>query len=78
MNQNTQRIVRENEPYEVSGDCMVEALRSAGTTGEKILHAAALSFAQGIIVGRSARMADETADVDQTQNSPHKRAVYGG
>ena len=38
---------------------MIDALRSAGTTGEKILRAAALSFLRGIEVGRSARMADD-------------------
>ena len=36
-----------------------EVLRSAGTTGEKILSAAALSFMRGLEVGRSARMVDE-------------------
>ena len=50
-----------NEPYTFSADRMVDTLRSAGTTGEKILRAAALSFARGLEVGRSARMADDTA-----------------
>lgn len=48
-----------NEPYTFSADRMIDALRSAGTTGEKILRAAALSFLRGIEVGRSARMADD-------------------
>ena len=39
---------------------ILDALRSAGTTGEKILRAAALSFLRGLEVGRSARMADDT------------------
>ena len=38
---------------------MLAALKSAGTTGEKILRAAALSFAQGLEVGRAARDEDE-------------------
>ena len=50
-----------SEPYESSGERMLAALKSAGTTGEKILRAAALSFAQGLEVGRSARMADDAA-----------------
>lgn len=49
------------EPYTFSADRMVDTLRSAGTTGEKILRAAALSFARGLEVGRSARMADDAA-----------------
>ena len=51
----------QSEPYAFSTPHMIEALRSAGTTSEKILRAAALSFAQGLEVGRSARMADDTA-----------------
>ena len=50
-----------SEPYAFSTPHMIDALRSAGTTGEKILRAAALSFARGLEVGRSARMADNTA-----------------
>ena len=50
-----------NEPYTFSADRMVDTLRSAGTTGEKILRAAALSFLRGLEVGRSAKMADDTA-----------------
>ncbi|WP_314826082.1 hypothetical protein [Selenomonas noxia] len=50
-----------NEPYMFSADRMVDTLRSAGTTGEKILRAAALSFLRGLEVGRSAKMADVTA-----------------
>ena len=50
-----------NEPYMFSADRMVVTLRSAGTTGEKILRAAALSFLRGLEVGRSAKMADVTA-----------------
>ena len=40
---------------------VLNALRSAGTTGEKILRAAALSFMRGLEVGRSAKVADDTA-----------------
>lgn len=36
-----------SEPYAFSTPHMIDALRSAGTTGEKILRAAALSFARG-------------------------------
>jgi len=36
-----------SEPYAFSTSHMIDALRSAGTTGEKILRAAALSFARG-------------------------------
>ena len=50
-----------SEPYVSSTQHMIDALRGAGTTGEKILRAAALSFARGLEVGRSARMADDTA-----------------
>ena len=50
-----------NEPYTFSADRMVDTLRSAGTTGEKIVRAAAFSFMRGLEVGRSARMADDTA-----------------
>ena len=60
-----------SEPYAFSTPHMIDALRSAGTTGEKILRAAALSFARGLEVGRSARMADDA----DTKNSPHERAV---
>ena len=49
------------EPHEDATAHLIEVLRSAGTTGEKILRAAALSFARGLEVGRSARMADDTA-----------------
>ena len=49
------------EPHEDATAHLIEVLRSAGTTGEKILRAAALSFARGLEVGRSARMADESA-----------------
>nr|WP_315409866.1 hypothetical protein [uncultured Selenomonas sp.] len=38
---------------------LLDAFRSAGTTGEKILRAAALSFARGLEVGRAARDEDE-------------------
>ena len=38
---------------------LLDALRSAGTTGEKILRAAAISFARGLEVGRAAKAADE-------------------
>ena len=48
-----------SEPYAFSTPHMIEALRSAGTTGEKILRAAALSFARGLEVGRAARDEDE-------------------
>ena len=48
-----------SEPYESSGERMLAALKSAGTTGEKILRAAALSFARGLEVGRAARDEDE-------------------
>lgn len=47
------------EPYAYSVERMIDALRSAGTTGEKILRAAALSFARGLEVGRAARDEDE-------------------
>ena len=47
-----------NEPYTFSADRMIDALRSAGTTGEKILRAAALSFARGLEVGRDAKDED--------------------
>lgn len=50
-----------SEPYESSGERMLAALKSAGTTGEKILRAAALSFARGLEVGRAARDEDEDA-----------------
>ena len=50
----------EKEPYEYSTPNLIEALRSEGTAGEKIVRVAALSFAQGIEAGRSARMADDT------------------
>ena len=50
-----------SEPYVSSTQHMIDALRSAGTTGEKILHAAAFSFMRGLEVGRSAKMADDTA-----------------
>ena len=50
-----------NEPYTFSADRMVDTLRSAGTTGEKILRAAAFSFMRGLEVGRSAKVADDTA-----------------
>lgn len=48
-----------SEPYAFSTPHMIEALRSAGTTGEKILRAAALSFARGMEVGRAAKDEDE-------------------
>lgn len=48
-----------SEPYAFSTPHMIEALRSAGTTGEKILRAAALSFMRGLEVGRSAKDEDE-------------------
>ena len=48
-----------SEPYESSGERMLAALKSAGTTGEKILRAAALAFARGLEVGRAAKAADE-------------------
>ena len=51
-----ERALREYENARI-----LDALRSAGTTGEKILRAAALSFMRGLEVGRSARMADDTA-----------------
>ena len=50
-----------NEPYAFSADRMVDILRSAGTTGEKLLRVAAFSFLRGLEIGRSARMADDTA-----------------
>ena len=49
---------------------VLNALRSAGTTGEKILCAAALSFMRGLEVGRSARMADDTAADGGTEKQP--------
>ena len=48
-----------SEPYVSSTQHMIDALRSAGTTGEKILRAAALSFARGMEVGRAAKDEDE-------------------
>ena len=48
-----------SEPYESSGERMLAALKSAGTTGEKILRAAAFSFMRGLEVGRSAKVADD-------------------
>ena len=54
-----------SEPYESSGERMLAALKSAGTTGEKILRAAALSFARGLEVGRAARDEDEDEDEDE-------------
>ena len=50
-----------SELYVSSTQHMIDDLRSAGTTGEKILRAAALSFARGLEVGRSAKVADDTA-----------------
>ena len=56
LGEHSERALREYENAR-----LLDALRSAGTTGEKILRAAALSFARGLEVGRSARMADDTA-----------------
>lgn len=50
-----------NESYTFSADRMVDTLRSAGTTGEKILRVAAFSFLRGLEIGRSAKVADDTA-----------------
>ena len=50
-----------SEPYAFSVDRMVDTPRSAGTTGEKILRAAAFSFMRGLEVGRSAKVADDIA-----------------
>ena len=47
---------------------VLNVLRSAGTTGEKILRAAALSFLRGLEVGRSAKTADDTV-ADGAQQS---------
>ena len=58
------------EPHEDATAHLIEVLRSAGTTGEKILRAAALSFARGLEVGRSARMADDTAADDGKEKQP--------
>ena len=60
----------QSEPYASSTPHMIDALRSAGTTGEKILCAAALSFMRGLEVGRSARMADDTAADDCKEKQP--------
>lgn len=48
-----------SEPYESSAERMFAVLKREGTTGEKILQAAALSFARGLEVGRAAKAADE-------------------
>lgn len=60
-----ERALREYENARI-----LDALRSAGTTGEKILRAAALSFMRGLEVGRSARMADDTAADGGTEKQP--------
>lgn len=49
------------EPHEDATAHLIEVLRSAGTTGEKIVRAGAFSFLRGVAVGRAARMADESA-----------------
>lgn len=59
-----------NEPYASSTPHMIDALRSAGTTGEKILRAAAFSFMRGLEVGRSAKVADDTAADDGKEKQP--------
>ena len=59
-----------SEPYMSSTQHMIDALRSAGTTGEKILRAAAFSFMRGLEVGRSAKVADDTAADDGKEKQP--------
>ena len=49
------------EQHEDATAHLIEVLRSAGTTGEKIVRAGAFSFLRGVAVGRAARMADESA-----------------
>ena len=49
------------EPHEDATAHLIEVLRSAGTTGEKIVRAGAFSSLRGVAVGRAARMADESA-----------------
>ena len=50
-----------SEPYAFSTPHMIDALRSAGTTGEKIVRAGTFSFMRGVDVGLAARMADDAA-----------------
>ena len=59
-----------SEPYAFSTPHMIEALRSAGTTGEKIVRAGTFSFMRGVDVGRAAQMADDTAADGGTEKQP--------
>ena len=59
-----------SEPYATSTVHLIDVLRSAGTTGEKIVRAGTFSFMRGVDVGRAARMADDAAADGGTEKQP--------